>query len=78
MKYSNVQKKAGDIMGGEVMWDLEVLQAYRKGDAEGMEKGKILARYEDGMPIEEIAVKMNKSVDFIREVLDLNLVSEGS
>lgn len=37
---------------------------------EGMEKGKILARYEDGMTPEEIACKMGLTVKQVEQVLE--------
>lgn len=43
-----------------------------EGREEGRAEGRILARYEDGMTAEEIAVKMNLPVEFIREVIERN------
>ena len=40
-----------------------------KGLVKGVERGKILARFEDGMSPEEIAVKTNVSIDKVKEVL---------
>ena len=41
-----------------------------KGKLEGKLEGKILARFEDGMSPEEIAVKTNVSLDKVKEVLE--------
>lgn len=40
-----------------------------EGVSEGMERGKILARYEDGMAPEEIAQKMGLTVEQVELVL---------
>ena len=40
------------------------------GLEKGMEKGKILARYEDGMAPEEIAYKMGLTVKQVEAVLE--------
>lgn len=40
-----------------------------EGRKEGREEGKILARYEDGMPVEQIAQKSGVSVEEVKKVL---------
>lgn len=40
-----------------------------KGIEKGIEVGKITARYEDGMSIEQIAEKTNVSVQVVKNVL---------
>ena len=40
-----------------------------RGLEKGIEKGKITARYEDGVPIEEIAKRTHVSVDVVVSVL---------
>lgn len=39
---------------------------------EGKIEGKILARYEDGMQIEDIAAKTQLTVDFVKDTLKAN------
>ncbi len=40
-------------------------------------KGKVIARFEDGMPIEEIALKSHVSVDEVTEILkEKKLITE--
>lgn len=46
------------------------VQAYSaQGIGQGIDIGKITARYEDGMPIDQIAAKMNNSEDEVINVL---------
>lgn len=49
--------------------------AMDEGITKGITKGKITARFEDGMPIEQIAEKTDVSVDFVITVLkEANLI----
>ena len=86
MKQDNVQKKVGDFMGGKVL-DLPEFKIYDQGKEEGRkegreegikegkEEGRILARFEDGMPVELIATKSNVTVDYVKTVLVNNGIS---
>ena len=78
MKQDNVQKKVGDFMGGKVL-DLPEFKIYdqgkEEGRKEGKEEGRILARFEDGMPVELIATKSNVTVDYVKTVLLNNGIS---
>lgn len=49
--------------------DLIEEEAMEKGMEKGMERGKIVARYEDGMPPEEIARKMGLTLKQVEDVL---------
>ncbi len=75
MKQDNVQKKVGDFMGGKVL-DLPEFKIYdqgkEEGRKEGKEEGRILARFEDGMPVELIATKSNVTVEYVKTVLKGN------
>ena len=90
MKQDDVQKKVGDFMGGKVL-DLPEFKIYdqgkeegrkegreegiKEGRKEGKEEGRILARFEDGMPVELIATKSNVTVDYVKTVLKGNGIS---
>ena len=74
MKQDNVQKKVGDFMGGKVL-DLPEFKIYDQGKEKGKEEGRILARFEDGMPVELIATKSNVTVDYVKTVLKGNGIS---
>jgi hypothetical protein len=52
-------------------------QGIRQGISMGELKGKVIARFEDGMPIEEIAQKSHVSVDEVTEILkEKKLITE--
>ncbi len=68
MGQENVHRKVGDFMGGKIL-DLPEFIIYDKAKAEGLEKGKMIARYEDGMSVQEIANKMNVSEDDVKSAL---------
>ena len=52
-------------------------QGYKQGISDGELKGKVIARFEDGMPIEEIALKSHISVDEVTEILkEKKLITE--
>lgn len=46
------------------------LEGVAEGMEKGIEKGKIVARYEDGMTPEEIACKMGLTVKQVEQVLE--------
>lgn len=46
------------------------LEGVAEGMEKGIEKGKIVARYEDGMTPEEIAHKMGLTVKQVEQVLE--------
>ena len=46
------------------------LEGIAEGMEKGIEKGKIVARYEDGMTPEEIAHKMGLTVKQVEQVLE--------
>lgn len=46
------------------------LEGVAEGMEKGIEKGKIVARYEDGMTSEEIAHKMGLTVKQVEQVLE--------
>ena len=59
--------------GGQVMVKnayMEILEDERnEGRIEGRIEGRVLARYEDGMSIEDIATKCKISVDKVKEII---------
>ena len=50
-------------------------QGIEQGMIKGVENGKILARYEDGMEPEAIAVRMGLTVEQVEKVLEENLAA---
>ncbi len=53
--------------------EAETMQMFKEeGRKEGKIEGKILARYEDGMAVEDIAVKTRQTVDFVNGTLKAN------
>ena len=63
-------------MGGKVL-DLPEFVLYDKGVADGIDIGKITARYEDGLSISEIALKSNVSIEVVESVLrDAGMISD--
>lgn len=55
-------------MGGQVL-DYETKVIFRQGLQEGIEDGKIIARFEDGMSIDAIAEKSKVSVEEVKTIL---------
>lgn len=55
--------------GGRMNMCKALEELKNEGVSEGMERGKILARYEDGMAPEEIAQKMGLTVEQVELVL---------
>ncbi len=49
-----------------------IKEGIKEGRKEGKEEGRILARFEDGMPVELIATKSNVTVDYVKTVLEGN------
>ncbi|MCR5155707.1 MAG: hypothetical protein K6C96_03370 [Butyrivibrio sp.] len=49
-----------------------IKEGIKEGRKEGKEEGRILARFEDGMPVELIATKTNVTVDYVKTVLEGN------
>ncbi len=62
MKYKNVQKKVGDVMGGKVI-ELPEIKIYAEGKAEGEAKGKVEERVE--------SIKI-----FVRDKIEDEIVTE--
>ena len=58
--------------GGRMNMCTALEELKREGRQEGLQEGKILARYEDGMRPEEIAHKMGITVKQVEEVLKEN------
>jgi hypothetical protein len=56
----------------EVMLEKGIEQGITKGIEQGKMQGMVIARYEDGMSIEQIAEKSNTSVDEVKEILRQN------
>ena len=56
----------------EVMLEKGIEQGITKGIEQGKMQGMAIARYEDGMSIEQIAEKSNTSVDEVKEILRQN------
>ena len=56
------------IMGGQVL-DYETKVIFRQGHEEGIEDGKVIARFEDGMSIDAIAEKSKVSVEEVKTIL---------
>ncbi len=57
--------------------EAETMQMFKEegreeGIKEGKIEGKIIARYEDGMAVEDIAVKTQQTVDFVNDTLKAN------
>ena len=65
---SAVKKEADKIMGGQVL-DYETKVIFRQGLQEGIEDGKVIARFEDGMSIDAIAEKSKISVEEVKNIL---------
>jgi len=73
---STVKEEADKIMGGQVL-DYETKVIFREGLQQGIEQGfengfesgKIIARFEDGMSIEEIAEKTKVSAETVKSIL---------
>ena len=61
---SAVKKEADKIMGGQIL-DYETKVIFRQG----LEDGKIIARFEDGMSIDAIAEKSKISVEEVKTIL---------
>ena len=57
-----------NAVGGQVL-ELQEDRWIKQGIGQGIDIGKITARYEDGMPIDQIAAKMNNSEDEVINVL---------
>ena len=62
--------QALEQQGGKMNMCKALEELKLEGVAEGMEKGKIVARYEDGMTPEEIAHKMGLTVKQVEQVLE--------
>ncbi len=54
---------------GQVLLEQGYEQGIRQGISMCELKGKVIARFEDGMPVEEIAKKSHVSVDEVTEIL---------
>lgn len=69
---STVKEEADKIMGGQVL-DYETKAIFREGlqqgREQGFESGKVIARFEDGMSIEEIAEKTKVSIETVKSIL---------
>ncbi len=69
---STVKEEADKIMGGQVL-DYETKAIFREGlqqgREQGFESGKVIARFEDGMSIEEIAKKTKVSIETVKSIL---------
>ncbi len=66
---------------GQVVFEQGYEQGYEQGIRQGISmcelKGKVIARFEDGMPVEEIAKKSHVSVDEVTEILkEKKLITE--
>ena len=48
------------------------LEGRIEGKLEGKLEGKIIARYEDGMSLDDIAVKTEQTLDFVKDTLRKN------
>ena len=53
--------------------EAETMQMFKEEyRAEGLVKGRILAHFEDGLPIDDIALKTDQTVDFVKDTLREN------
>ncbi len=52
--------------------EYDMCQAIEDMKTDARIEGKILARYEDGMQIEDIATKTQRTVDFVKDTLKAN------
>ncbi len=78
IKYKNIQKGLGDVMGGKVL-DYEAKDIYRSGIAEGMAQGvnlklvtQIQKKLDKGHSIAQIAEALEESVETIESLIKAN------
>ena len=69
---SEVMLEKGIEQGIEQGITKGIEQGITKGIEQGKMQGMVIARYEDGMTIEQIAEKSNTSVDEVKEILRQN------
>ena len=65
---SDIRERMVNAVGGQVL-ELQEDRWIKEGMEKGVEKGKITARYEDGMPIDTIAQRTNVSIEVVKSVL---------
>ncbi|MCR5104187.1 MAG: Rpn family recombination-promoting nuclease/putative transposase [Eubacterium sp.] len=70
-----VEKKEGENMSEKWIDTIEA-RGEARGIAQGEVRGKILAYYEMGLSINEIAQKIDVTISYVRQVLGLQPVSE--
>ena len=68
------ERRLGEMCNlSEVLIESGDKQGFERGDKQGFKRGelsgKITARFEDGMSIEQIAEKTKVSIDFVKETL---------
>ena len=76
MKYSNVKKEVGDIMGGKIL-DYPTKDAWRQGIQQGIQQGQrdklielVQKKLAKNHSVEQIADALEESVDVIQEIVD--------
>ena len=50
----------------------KIAEGKLEGKVEGKIEGKIIARYEDGMSLDDIAARSEQTVDFVKDTLREN------
>lgn len=68
-KYEEIRRKMPMCEALKELMKDELESAAMGGRKEGNTEGRIAARYEDGMPIEQIAERTHVSVEYVKEVL---------
>jgi len=80
MKYSNVKKEVGDIMGGKIL-DYPTKDAWRQGIQEGRQQGiqqgqrdklieLVQKKLAKNCSVEQIADALEESVEAIQQIVD--------
>ena len=73
-KLESKEKEGNDVCKAlEDLYDDGVAEGIVIGREEGREEGRILTYFEFGLSPEDIAIKVGKSVEFVNEVLGLQL-----
>ena len=68
MKYSNVKKKVGAIMGGKIL-DYPAKQLRRQGQRDKLME-QVQKKLEKNCSVEQIADALEESVETIQEIVD--------
>jgi predicted transposase YdaD len=73
---NEIRERMVSVVGGQVL-ELQEDRWLKEGMEKGIEKGKITARFEDGMPVEKIAERTSVSIEVVKAVLrDAGMIKE--